>query len=399
MVIKMKRITIIVALLVLFTGCNKDIVKSGSTLNATYVSTKTSVNGLALEWSENDEIAIFDNNGKHRFTADYAGPKVTISSSDELSETGTYYGFFPYSQVSSFTGSAFAATLPVNQVIPAGMHLDPKATPLIGSCNAGDQTIPFTIAHSLVKFILPAHSTGITIDGDTVIAGDYTLTTGGVISASSTTDFKYASIVGSFNAGEEYYMACLPKPTGSRGLHILVHYDQTSSKITSQGVWYYNYLTSVAIDFPQNQITILDLTNASGVPLTPTGDYTKKGSYIFVSDEGNCFYARNKNGNDMKFEDLQATVYWTDDATLVTGTSGNTHTLKADVTHDTATNTYYAKLYVVNPQTGNNNTHTGNYYLTYSPTHNGAFLCVTDSDQATTFAGYLVSTNEHFFDN
>ena len=112
----MKKIGMIAAVLVLFTACNKEEtinpVKSGTKMTAIVgVGTKTSVDGLNVLWSEGDQMTIIDTEGEHPFTADVGGQKRTsISSADELVKSGTYYGFYPSSAFTGFSGTTFSGS-------------------------------------------------------------------------------------------------------------------------------------------------------------------------------------------------------------------------------------------------------------------------------------------------
>ena len=188
----MKKIGMIAAVLVLALACNKQdnlTTKSPTRLLAVMGDdaapmTKTSIDspvlpsagtttGLTISWNQGDEIAIYDNS-VHTFTTDYAGKKVTISSTEELSKTGTYYGLYPRTAFLGMSGTSMKSTILVNQHIEGTANWDPKAPVLVGSCPAEpeDQTIRFVNAHALVELNFPATATSITIDAGTDLSGN-----------------------------------------------------------------------------------------------------------------------------------------------------------------------------------------------------------------------------------
>ena len=204
---------------------------------------------------------------------------------------------------------------------------------------------------------------------------------------------RYVSLAGTLTANKPYYIATFPKPAAA-DVKIFVQYSGTGGNITQSGLHYYDLTQSIA--FPKNVITFLDLSKVTPRRLgDPVSDFKPMGTYLFVGPDGSCIWVKGKNGNDFKFEDLHAKIYWTDtgtnDPTIVRSAAGSTHTMNID-----ATDPYNAVLSIPSPIDSNNQTHSGTYYLAYASNYNGAFYCVADIEQATRFAGYYISTSTDY---
>lgn len=395
----MKKIAIIAAVLVLFTACNKEEtfspVKSGTKLTATLgVGTKTSLDGLLVNWTEGDEMVIFDGSA-HTFTAGASGSKVAITSDDELSETGTYYGYYPASQFSSVNAGSFTGILPTDHFIEGTEKWDPLAPIMIGSCEAGAEEIPFRNAHALVEFTLPAAASNITVNSDYNLSGPYTATLGDNISIVPSGDgLHYVALHGTLAAGTQYYMPLLPKEDDD-DVTIFVRYTATGGNVNQTGMWYYNlYLPPItshvkmSIEFAQNIITQLDLRDATGVHLDPISQVKERGNYLFLGDDGVAIIIKDTQDASMKFDRFTSEVYSADngdaDDYRVTGSGQSSKCF--EFIHDSTTDKWRIRL---NKPQYNGSTDSGSYYLAYATHHNGAFYLYRGTDDnKTLFEGF-----------
>ena len=407
----MKRTVIIAAMVVCLASCNKDNIErvnGGSTLKAVLpgVTTKTSVDGLDVYWTQGDKIAVVDGAKTIEFTATSSEQVTSIKSEERLSGSGTYYGIYPFDEDLGFSGGTFSTQALVNQhLTDAALTWDPLAPVMIGICDTqaseGNDVIAFQNAHALIKLILPCNAISATINAHSPLAGHYSASfaSGYVqINPVSGETTNYVSLKGEMTGGNPYYIACIPKHS-SKDLAIMIHYTEGNDPdgiINQQGMWYYNILERniPAIDFDQNIITKLDLRGVDAALLTPTDDFNIEGNYLFYSDDGNGFFINlGTTGNSFKWADCQWTIYDFNDDNMVTlagnGKNG-THAISwenAEVEEELIDGATYIYLTIHDPRI-NGSTVSGSYGLTLSNNHPGALKCV--DGQGTAFAGFIM---------
>lgn len=408
----MKRITIIAAILVCAISCNKENVESlesRSFLKAVLpgVSTKTSVDGTDVLWTQGDKIAVVDGSNTLEYTADTGGGKETvISSTDPLSGTQPYFAIFPFVRNNGFSGKTFSTEILVNQHLTnSSLNWDPEAPVMIGTCDPRvDNVISFQNAHALIELILPCNAISVTVNAHSPLAGHYSATfnSGEVqITPVSGETTNYVSLKGEMAGNNAYYIPCIPKYS-AKDLAIIINYTEGNDPagiINQVGMWYYNILDRniPAIDFDQNVITKLDLRGIDAAPLTPTNNFNTAGNYLFYSEEGNGFFVNlGTSGNSFKWQDCQWTIYDFDDEMLVTHAgNGNpgTHAVSwanADdyQGEDIIDGAQYIYLTIHDPRI-NGRTVSGAYGLTLSEKHPGALKCV--NGQGVAFAGFIIN--------
>ena len=307
-----------VALLVLLSGCEKEISTSfdhqGFTIKATVASTaetKTTLgDDLFVSWQVGDAIDIAcSNTGSTivEFTADNAGKTVPFSSSDDnlAGFTGgekaqfTYYGMYPAFNTYEWDGAKFRTMIPKNQVIADGSTTswDPLAVIAAGVCIGERMIMPFKNAHALVKVVLPQWDTdaftpiSVLLMGgspDDVLAADYWVTPS-ENSLPALTRIDNANSVrtvavtkSSFTPGETVYLAVTPGTV--HGLSVYVSSPTRTSRIS----------TAQNIDFEQNNIYVLDFSNTEienfGDPVSADPHVPNQGEYIIVSSDGSVSY-------------------------------------------------------------------------------------------------------------
>lgn len=402
----MKRLIMIAAVLVLFTACNKEEninpVKSGTKLTATLgVGTKTSLDGLNVSWTEGDQMVIYDGS-EHTFTADASGASVSISSDDELSGTGTYYGFYPASIFSGISGSTFSGRINGNQQVESGQFWDPLSPIMIGSCEAGAEEITFQNAHALVGITIPANASSISVYSNYGIAGAYAINAQTKEITRTGVELKYISIIGEMAKDNTYYLAALPRETAEADVYVLAKYTSQGGNINSadlvnKPVFYNITIPGVnedkqTVNFPFNKITRFDLRNATPIgldgPFTNDNELKTTGSYLLMADDGNAIYTKIGNGNNWDWNNLNLEVYWTDDNTPVVSGAGN-----KTVHFEQVTGTQNVRIQMLDPR-GEGVNASGYWYLAVSSNHSGAFYCVGPANddeakaRATQFTGY-----------
>ena len=248
----MKRITVIAAaVLVLFTGCNKEEIKRGSQLTASMdVATKTSLSGTQVSWVSGDQMIIIDGSGPHTFTADQGGRNVPISSPDEISGEGTYWGFYPESLFESGSGGSFTGSLLVNQFIEGTQKWDPNAPIMLGKGTPEENKVSFVNAHALVELTFPATAQNITVNTPYAVSGSFSAALGiegARISPATEHTSKLVALVAnegsSLAANTPYYLATFPMQKNT-GVSIIARYTGSGGSAIGQditpGMYFYN---------------------------------------------------------------------------------------------------------------------------------------------------------------
>lgn len=447
----MKYITLIAASVLLFiTGCKKvesynPPIKGNTMLTAiATMGTKTSLDGLSVSWTKDDELLIYDVSD-HIFTATENGNKVALSGPELVNTPGTiYYGFYPESRYTRFDASTktFSGEIPITQHIDVNgqKNWDPTAPIMVGSgsADAEEKVVYFYNANALIEFKLPAAASSVTFNAKHKLAGpiNATLGDGNSISLSpapgaavwiTALSHLAGTTEGRFAANTPYYVASLPKVKDS-DVSIIVRYSATNvptttpdsdlgpGDINQTGPWYYNlYIPPLTtkvnpMAFPQNEITRMDLNNAKGLHLEgPVSSVRSEGSYVCIGPDGNAIFAKEGSNSSWKYEQLHLTVYVTDtgeDDILLDGASGNqsgvpsgTQSLSVatasglDEEGNTVTKIKFRiyRPYYKEPGATNPTTHDGYYWLGSSKFHPGCFTLVQNETDAALFEAFKFS--------
>ncbi len=155
-----------VTLSCILVGCQREgpsqsgelVKQSFNAISTGALETKTSLDGLNVNWVIGDKIAVYDASATVKpFSATASGPTVVFEGLAQNSETGTYYGLYPYdANLTSWTGTAFKSTIPQFQYVAGELtNWDPNATVAVGICDSEDHIMPFFNAHALIKVIMP----------------------------------------------------------------------------------------------------------------------------------------------------------------------------------------------------------------------------------------------------
>lgn len=206
------------------------------TFTANMPQTRTYLSGgTNVHWSEGDEIALWDNTDKRKFTA----TEIDGSSATFTGMANSYYryaAFYPYSAVKARDGVTFTFTLPAKQTAKWRSFANNLA-PSFALVEAPETNLQFKNVCALVKFNLNLNAINVKTvslvarNGE-VLAGDlkYKFTDESVVGAESNISSRI-DLSGPFEPAADYYFVVRPC-TMLRGFSLYVEYNDGTLKRT-----------------------------------------------------------------------------------------------------------------------------------------------------------------------
>lgn len=206
------------------------------TFTANMPQTRTYLSGgTNVHWSEGDEIALWDDTDKRKFTAtEIDGSSATFTG--EANSNYRYAAFYPYSAVKACDGVTFTFTLPAKQTAKKTSFANNLA-PSFALVEAPETNLQFKNVCALVKFRLGITATDVKTvslvarNGE-VLAGDlkYKFTDGSVVGAESNISSRI-DLSGPFKPAIDYYFVVRPC-TLTGGFNLYVEYNDGTLKRT-----------------------------------------------------------------------------------------------------------------------------------------------------------------------
>lgn len=206
------------------------------TFTANMPQTRTYLSGgTNVHWSEGDEIALWDNTDKRKFTA----TEIDGSSATFTGMANSYYryaAFYPYSAVKAREAVTFTFTLPAKQTAKWRSFANNLA-PSFALVEAPETNLQFKNVCALVKFNLNLNAINVKTvslvarNGE-VLAGDlkYKFTDESVVGAESNTSSRI-DLSGPFEPAIDYYFVVRPC-TMLKGFSLYVEYNDGTLKRT-----------------------------------------------------------------------------------------------------------------------------------------------------------------------
>lgn len=204
------------------------------TFTANMPQTRTYLSGgTNVHWSEGDEIALWDNTDKRKFTAtEIDGSSATFTGM--ANSNYRYAAFYPYSAVKARDGVTFTFTLPAKQTAKWKSFANNLA-PSFALVEAPETNLQFKNVCALVKFYLNLNASDVKTvslvarNGE-VLAGDlkYKFTDESVVGAESNTSSRI-DLSGPFEPAIDYYFVVRPC-TLAEGFSLLVEYNDGTLK-------------------------------------------------------------------------------------------------------------------------------------------------------------------------
>lgn len=206
------------------------------TFTANMPQTRTYLSGgTDVHWSKGDEIALWDNTDKRKFTAtEIDGSSATFTG--EANSNNRYAAFYPYSAVKARDGVTFTFTLPAKQTAKRRSFANNLA-PSFALVEAPETNLQFKNVCALVKFNLNLNAINVKTvsllarNGE-VLAGDlkYKFTDESVAGAESNISSRI-DLSGPFEPAIDYYFVVRPC-TMLRGFSLYVEYNDGTLKRT-----------------------------------------------------------------------------------------------------------------------------------------------------------------------
>lgn len=206
------------------------------TFTANMPQTRTYLSdGLNVHWSEGDEIALWDDTDKRKFTAkDIDGSSATFTGM--ANSNYRYAAFYPYSAVKAREAVTFTFTLPARQTAKWYSFANNLA-PSFALVEAPETNLQFKNVCALVKFYIglsaiDVKTVSLVARNGEVLAGDlkYKFTDESVVGAESNTSSRI-DLSGPFEPAIYYYFVVRPC-TLAGGFSLLVEYNDGTLKRT-----------------------------------------------------------------------------------------------------------------------------------------------------------------------
>ena len=206
------------------------------TFTANMPQTRTYLSGgTNVHWSEGDEIALWDNTDKRKFTAtEIDGSSATFTGM--ANSNYRYAAFYPYSAVKARDGVTFTFTLPAKQTAKWKSFANNLA-PSFALVEAPETNLQFKNVCALVKFYIglsaiDVKTVSLVARNGEVLAGDlkYKFTDESVVGAESNTSSRI-DLSGPFEPAIDYYFVVRPC-TLAEGFSLLVEYNDGTLKRT-----------------------------------------------------------------------------------------------------------------------------------------------------------------------
>lgn len=206
------------------------------TFTANMPQTRTYLSGgTNVHWSKGDEIALWDDTDKRKFTAtEIDGSSATFTG--EANSNSRYAAFYPYSAVKAREDVTFTFTLPAKQTAKWRSFANNLA-PSFALVEAPETNLQFKNVCALVKFNLnltaiDVKTVSLVARNGEVLAGDlkYKFTDESVVGAESNTSSRI-DLSGPFDPAAYYYFVVRPC-TLAEGFSLLVEYNDGTLKRT-----------------------------------------------------------------------------------------------------------------------------------------------------------------------
>ena len=206
------------------------------TFTANMPQTRTYLSGgTNVHWSEGDEIALWDNTDKRKFTAtEIDGSSATFTGM--ANSNYRYAAFYPYSAVKAREAVTFTFTLPAKQTAK-WKSFDNNLAPSFALVEAPETNLQFKNVCALVKFYMglsaiDVKTVSLVARNGEVLAGDlkYKFTDESVVGAESNTSSRI-DLSGPFEPAIDYYFVVRPC-TLAEGFNLYVEYNDGTLKRT-----------------------------------------------------------------------------------------------------------------------------------------------------------------------
>lgn len=207
---------------------------------------KTSLDGNDVRWTDDDEIAVFDNlNAANEFAA------VSVDGSNAVFEgmvaegTTDFYAVYPYDKAVKATDSEIMVTLPSDQTPAAGTFAEEHNISIASGVKVpGEEEVSgilFMNICGLVQFTVPERLAAVSevsfTANDKDIAGNLTVSKSDVQTVVSVSDAsRTITMKGSFEAGSTFYFVVAPGQINGFSIKVVAENGAEFSKVSAKSI-------------------------------------------------------------------------------------------------------------------------------------------------------------------
>jgi hypothetical protein len=205
--------------------------------------TKTSLQGTTVNWTSDDEIAVFDNvNYPNRFTAVSVEGPLAVFEGLVGAATTEFYAVYPYSSAKSIDASNITVTLPAAQTSAAGTFAEEhNISVAYGVKEVGEENvegIKFDNVCGLIQFTVPQRVSAVKNvvfkAENRSLAGDLVISKDGFKVESVANGTNSVSMSGDFAAGSTFYFVVAPGEVKGFSITVTAQNGATYSKVSSK---------------------------------------------------------------------------------------------------------------------------------------------------------------------
>lgn len=205
--------------------------------------TKTSLQGTTVNWTSDDEIAVFDNvNYPNKFTAVSVEGSLAVFEGLVGAATTEFYAVYPYSSAKSIDASNITVTLPAAQTSAAGTFAEEhNISVAYGVKEVGEENVEgvmFDNVCGLIQFTVPQRISAVknvVFEAENrSLAGDLVISKDGLKVESVANGTNSVSMSGDFAAGSTFYFVVAPGEVNGFSITVTAQNGATYSKVSSK---------------------------------------------------------------------------------------------------------------------------------------------------------------------
>lgn len=205
--------------------------------------TKTSLQGTTVNWTSDDEIAVFDNvNYPNKFTATSVEGSSAVFEGLVGAATTEFYAVYPYSSAKSIDASNITVTLPASQTSAAGTFAEEHNISVAhGVKEVGEESVEgvmFDNVCGLIQFTVPQRISAVKNvvfkAENRSLAGDLVISKDGLKVESVANGTNSVSMSGDFAAGSTFYFVVAPGEVNGFSITVTAQNGATYSKVSSK---------------------------------------------------------------------------------------------------------------------------------------------------------------------
>lgn len=205
--------------------------------------TKTSLQGTTVNWTSDDEIAVFDNvNYPNKFTATSVEGSSAVFEGLVGAATTEFYAVYPYSSAKSIDASNITVTLPASQTSAAGTFAEEHNISVAhGVKEVGEESVEgvmFDNVCGLIQFTVPQRISAVKNvvfkAENRSLAGGLVISKDGLKVESVVNGTNSVSMSGDFAAGSTFYFVVAPGEVNGFSITVTAQNGATYSKVSSK---------------------------------------------------------------------------------------------------------------------------------------------------------------------